>query len=278
MSKQVASRAPTTVGEVIDYGNFAGQGFEGQSQADISIPFITVLQGLSPQVERIDGAKVGMLINTVTEELYKGDEGLLFVPALTQHVFVEWVPRAKGGGFVGVHPITDEAVVKATELARVRNAEIKASGKDEKRVQARLDNGNDVIETFYIYGALCDEELPLGMAVIACTSTKIKAYKKFNTRVRTHLVSTPSGRVNPPMFANLTRLLTTKEKNSQGEFYNFDFQPANGSLKDSLLRTDDPRFLAAIDVKKMVESGKARAAFESQDAAGGDSPSEKTPF
>lgn len=263
---EVAARASTAVGQVIDYGEYAGAGFEHQTRDDIAIPFIAVLQALSPQLEKLEGAKAGMLINTVTEELFKGDEGLLFVPAVTQHVYVEWVPRAKGGGFVAIHEINSDVVKQAL-------AESKEFGK------LRVGE-NDLMETFYVYGVLVDEEQPLSMAVLAFTSTKIKVYKKFNTKVRTHLVPTADGRrVNPPLFANLTRIKSFKDKNPKGEFFNFELVPAHGDLKSSLLPPTDPRFVAAVDCKKLVESGAARAAFESQAAGGGeDGEDGKIPF
>jgi hypothetical protein len=276
--KEVATLNSTAVGQVIDYGDYAGGGFEGQTNADIAIPFINVLQALSPQLEKIDGAKAGMLINTVTEEVFKSDEGVLFIPALTQHVFVEWVPRDKGGGFVGVHASNSDIVARARASAAKKAEE---TGKDDFG-KLNTDSGNQLIETFYVYGVLADDVAPLGMAVLAFTSTKIKVYKKFNTKVRTHLVPTANGgRVNPPLFANLTRIKSFKDKNPKGEFYNFELVPAvGGDLKASLLAPSDPRFVAAVDCKKMVESGVARAAFESQATSGDDSAAggDKVPF
>lgn len=279
MSKnEVAARASTAVGAVVDYGEYQGQGFEHQSQKDIAIPFIAVLQALSPQVEKMPGAKAGMLYNTVTEELHKSEEGLLFIPAVTQHCYVEWVPRAKGGGFVGIHAMDSDVVKQATEDSK-EFGRLKV-GKLAEGTAPKDDPRNDLMETFYIYGVLADDTNPVGMAVLAFTSTKIKVYKKFNTKVRTHLVQVPSGaRINPPLFANLTRVRSFKDKNPKGEFYNFELVPAvEGDLKKSLLNIEDPRFQAAVDCKKAVESGVARAAFDTQSKAGDGDSEEKIPF
>lgn len=272
--QEVAAAKTTAVGAVIDYSEFSGQGFEGQTRADLSIPFIGVLQALSPAVEKLNGAKAGMLINTVTEELFDTKDGITFVPAVTQHVFVEWVPRNKGGGFVGIHAINGEVVKKAQATAA---AEAEKTGKDTGFLLT-TEAGNDLIETFYVYGVQTDGDAAVGMAVIAFTSTKIKVYKKFNTKVRTHLVALADGRrVNPPLFANLVRISSFKDKNNKGEFFNFQLSPAEGGdLKASLLKTDDPRFLAAVDCKKLVESGAARAAFDTQ--SGDDAKGEDIPF
>jgi hypothetical protein len=262
MSKEVSKAVSAAAGQAQalrvfeGYEEYAGKGFEGQSRDDLAIPFIAVLQALSPAIEKLPGAKAGMLMNTVTEELYAPDLGVLFVPALTKHCFVEWVPRKAGGGFVAVHELGSEAVTKA----RAASTEFGSFKVGE----------NDLVETYYIYGVLCDEAVPVSMAVIAFTSTKIKVYKKFNTKVYTHLVPTPDGRrINPPLFANLVRVRSFKDSSPKGEFYNFELVPAvGGDLKASLLAPTDGRFQAALDCKRLVESGAARAAFESQGEAG----------
>ncbi len=109
------------------------------------------------------------------------------------------------------------------------------------------------------------------MAVIAFTSTKIKAYKKFNTKIGMFQIRTPDGRkIRPPLFAHRVKLTAIKQKNNKGEFFNFDLNPANGDLASSLLPPGDPRLEAAKSCKELVAGGLARAAYESQEAAGGD--------
>ena len=67
---------------VYDYGSDAGAGFENTKGSDLSIPFIQVLQSNSPQVENNnpEGAKSGMLFNSVTKEMVDGREGIVFLP------------------------------------------------------------------------------------------------------------------------------------------------------------------------------------------------------
>jgi hypothetical protein len=110
--------------EVLDFGDDAGLGYENQSNDDIQIPFINVLQGLSPEVTAEDSDyKAGMIFNTVTQEAVKGSEGMVIVPVTTQHIFVEWIPRDKGGGYVGTHLPESEVVQKAkAESVSIRTA------------------------------------------------------------------------------------------------------------------------------------------------------------
>ena len=94
-----------------------GAGFEGFTADDIAIPFINILQKLSHQVDEddalhIDGAKAGMLFNTVTEELFDGKDGIMFIPVHRVHSYSEWVPRDMGGGFVAQHDPLDPVVLR----------------------------------------------------------------------------------------------------------------------------------------------------------------------
>lgn len=264
--------AKTDVAKYEDYGEDLDQGFEGQTSSDYSIPFIAVLQQMSPQCSDprdggMEGAKPGMLLNTVTGEVWDGREGMEFVPGMTQHVFVEWVPRDKGGGMVGRHEV-DSDVVRS---ARNNSGEF---GKLKTR------EGNDLIETFYVYGVLCTATgEPAENAIIAFTSTKIKIYKHFNTRVGFFMIPTPNGKRRPPLFSHLVKITSTKEKNAKGDFYNFALNPAKGDVASSLLAPTDPRYQAAKLCKEMVEKGLAKADFGSQEAAGRDSESTtKAPF
>ena len=106
MTKQeVAKTAPAGAVATYDYGGDQGAGFEDTSGSDLSVPFLGILQSNSPQVEDKDptGSEPGMLFNTVTRELVSSEDGVVFLPCHKETAYVEWVPRNKGGGFVGLH-------------------------------------------------------------------------------------------------------------------------------------------------------------------------------
>ena len=238
-----------------DYGEDSGAGFEGTKGSDLSVPFLGILQSNSPQVEDKDpeGAESGMLYNTVTRELFNGDKGVLWLPCHKEQAYVEWVPRAKGGGFVGLHDPAGEVVSKAIQ-------------ENDGEVFGKLSIGdNELAETFYVYGLLLDEDLKetMGFAVISFTSTKIKPYRDWMTAMYTL-----KGR--PPMFANRARIRTIKQKNEHGTYYNFRIDPAIDTWAKSLINPAENGSLLeeARDFRKMVTSGMARAAFETQNATG----------
>ena len=262
-STAVAKKAEQTTDVAIfkGYEEFEGRGFQNQTQEDIAIPFLNVLQAGSPEVQEgtVDGAKAGMLMNSVTQELY--DE-VQIVPSITQHVFVAWKPRDAGGGIVATYqpgdPVVKAAKTKSTEFGKYQDEE-----------------GNDLVETFYMVAILSVGDEPQGMVYIAFTSTKIKAYKAIMARIRPFQIAMEDGRrISPPMFAHLLTLRTQPQKNAKGSFFVPVITPAIGEdgktdLTAGLLSPEDIRFRMGAECEKLVDSGKARADTSTQD---GDQP------
>lgn len=250
-----------------DYGDDVGAGYEGTTNDDFSIPFLNVLQALSPEItgdgrEKIEGAEAGNLYNTVTEELLK--DGIEFVPSCREHVYVEWVPRVQGGGYVGRHSV-DSEVVKAAKAGASNPNELVS------------ESGNQLVETFYLYGVMVQGDL-ITPVVIAFTSTKIAVYKRFMTKVNQFTVNVGGKKQRPPLFAHLVRVGSTSQKNKHGSFFNFTLSPAEGDLEPSLLAPSDARFEAAKQLREAVSSGAARAAVESTEGGGGGATTTDVPF
>lgn len=251
----------------VDYGEFGGAGFEGQGREDYMLPFLGVLQAMSTkQLESIPGAKPGILFNTVTEELYK--DGVKFVPCITQHVFVQWKKRDAGGGFVAVHQLDAEVVTKAKATQAFGEFEVERTEVDAKGRESKVMD--DLIETFYVFGILVKADGTTEQACIAFTSTKIKVYKRWMTKARTIQIPGPNGtRITPPLFAHRFSLTTLKEKNTQGEFFNFNVSFDGVDAAACRLAPDDPVFQEAVGLRKMVQEGAAKADFSKQNVGGG---------
>jgi len=199
-----------------DFGEFAGTGMENVTSNDVSIPFLGLIQSLSPQLQEddakyIDGAKAGMLFNTVTNELIGDGSTAFFVPCCKESKYVEWVPRDNGGGLVAMHE-TNSEFVRAC----------KAAAKDQYKLST--DEGNDLLETHYVYGLLlaaADGKTAETPIVIGFSSSKIKVYKsQLMTRIRTI-------KGNPPMFAFRFKITVVAAKNKAGQpYHNFKIEPA----------------------------------------------------
>lgn len=263
-----AKKPDNAVGPTMDYGDSEGAGWENTSGDDFAIPFLAVLQSNSPQVTgdppdaKVEGALPGMLFNTVSKELIKGDEGVVIVPCDTQHVYVEWMPREKGGGFQGVHPLDSELVTRSKAAA------------EDAFGRIPTEQGTELVETFYMYAMLLDDieaTTPKEFAVIAFNSTKIKKYKQVMYRLRMFTINANGKKVTPPLFAHRLSLTTVGEKNSKGPFKNFELKPAiENDVGKSLIPAKDkdgnphPLLVEGSNLLSQIRKGLARAAHESQ--------------
>ena len=251
---------PTTVVEkstplsselVAGLEGLGGQGFENQTREDLTIPVIKLLQGLNPEVK--DGrGKIGQLFNSVTEEV--SDE-LLFVPAISAHEMVEFVPRSAGGGFVATHALNSDAVKWA-------KANCPFGAWRVPKGQGKVDN--ELVEFFSYFGVICDDLVPTGMAVFRFSGTKIKVYKQFNTRLQTFQLEGAKGRrFTPPMFSHLVLVTTRDEKNNKGEYSNLVLRGAvDNDLGKGLMGADDPRLQMAVECRRLVMEGAVTAGYD----------------
>ena len=238
------STGPQELQVAPDYGDYAGSGWEGTTQDDFAIPFLNLLQPMSPQVSgesALDGARPGMLVNSVTNALY-GEAGMIFVPSARQHVFVEWRPRDSGGGIVARHEPNSDVVQTA-----------KASGLFN---QLTTPDGNELIETFYLLGYTLgnsDDQEPGDVICIPFWSTKIKRYRAIMYQLNSY-----KGR--PPLFAHRLRITSSSEKNNQGTFYNYDIAPVNGTVGTSLIAPSSPLIEFGHQLAKQVQAGETKTA------------------
>ena len=230
------------------YEEYAGQGLEDISSEDRGLPFFEILQPLSPEVEEIEGAQAGKIINKATKELY---DSLRFVPACRQHVYTEWVPRDAGGGLVATYELTDPVVQAARSKQRVG-----------KHV---LPNGNELIETFYLYGLVLDDDDNPTPAVISFTSTKISAYKTLTTRADSLMFRTKDGRkLKFPWFAHVWNLGTEKKKKDKYTWWTWSvrFDGDDDKAEEARLPADHVAVSMGSDIVNSMKAGALKVNTE----------------
>jgi hypothetical protein len=228
----------------IDFGEYAGLGYEEATQEAYAIPFLTILQTNSPQcdsdaAEYVKGAKAGDFYNTATKELYDGKEGVKVIQCYWQQKFCEWAPREQGGGFRGAH-----------EVGTITTADLKRneSGK------VLLPNGNYLSDTRYHFLLLT---IPDGTrtVVLGLASTQVKVSKNWMTNQK--MIKTLEGK-NPPSFGMMYHLTTKTVSNDKGSWKSlvFDF--------DHILTPDEiPLFKEAVDFYKQIVSGARKIDHDS---------------
>ena len=65
----------------------AGLGLENIGQEDLALPFLKVLSRQDPILDDLEDAKAGDILNTVTNETFKGKDGILVIPVRTNAAF-----------------------------------------------------------------------------------------------------------------------------------------------------------------------------------------------
>lgn len=239
--------------EYAGYEQDAGQGFDNQTAEDISVPFLEILQPGSPECQEEGGARPGEIINRATGDTFSGKEGIPFIPSLTQHVVVEWVPRDQGGGIVATHEL-DSALVK-----QVRSTQ--PMGK-----YTHPENGNDLIETFYVYGVFSpiDGSAP-HPAVLAFSSTKIKPYKDWMFKARGIVIALPNGRkiTKLPLFSHRYLMKSKFVEKNNYKWHNWDIGFDGENAEAARLSPDSDLYQLGRTLYEDVASGMKKADTDS---------------
>ena len=206
--------AKATAGEVLvledDDLLSEGTGLESVGTEDYALPFLRVIQSGSPQLKKsdpnkyIEGAEEGMLFNTLTNQCYKGEEGVAVIPCAYTKKYIEWVPINKGGGFVrDDHPSN---ILSQTQ-------------KNDNR-QFILPNENEIVETSQYFLILIENEESPEQILLSCTSTQLTFARRWNTMLRTAQVKNAAGTsVLAPMFSYIYRLKTAAQSNNFGTWH-----------------------------------------------------------
>lgn len=212
------------------FADDAGAGMEGATAESFAIPFLSVLQKGSPQVDEasgaaLEGAKAGMLYENVNSKLLDGKAGVHIVPCSYRRVFLRWAPKGSdGAGFKG-------------ELAPEVVADMRAKGEIvdmDGKLYIPLADGtvNDkkcdrISDTRNHYVLLLDADTGgWKEALVSLTSTQIKKSKMLMSALASVKVNGPSGMFTPPTFANVVRMSTVPESNDKGTWFGVKFELA----------------------------------------------------
>lgn len=228
--------------EVATNDVFGGAIDAGQTTAeDFAIPFLYILQSGSPQVKKsageyVEGAEEGNIYNTVSKELY---ENVMVLAAHYERVFIEWVPREKGGGFVARYKEEPEYEVN-------------------EKGDWVLPNGNHLKDTRQWYVLVINPDGSSEPATIGMSGSNIKTSKRMMTTYRLQ-------HTKKPFILN-----TVPRENEKGSWFAWDFSvgefPEGAEELAGLFR----------DFQESCKSGNVRTADEtlrddaSTDAAPGD--------
>lgn len=203
---EVAKVQEASVPAVLDFSADAGSGFEEADTSSFAIPFLRQLQSMSGQCKKTDpayikGAEEGDFVNTVTEKLYKGEEGVIVVPCHYAHVYNKWAPER--GGYRGK--------LTASEYTKIN----KSTYTDSKGNSYEGDEeGNSLQDTREHYVLILNPDGTCEPALLSISGTEIKKSKKWMTLMQGIRIK---GQV-APMFSQMYKLTAVGESNSKGSW------------------------------------------------------------
>lgn len=215
---------------LMDFASDAGAGMEGAGQESFAIPFLSVLQKGSPQVDEasgaaVEGAKAGMLFENVTGRMFPGKDGVLIVPCSYRREFLRWGARDNGGGFKGAFDSDAVAEMRANGKIVELEGKLYAPEPDGSVSDKKSDRFND---TRNHYVLIIDEKTGAWTeALLSLTSTQIKKSKMLMSALASVKLKNGAGQMfTPPTFANFVRVTTTPESNDKGTWFGVKFELA----------------------------------------------------
>lgn len=257
----------------------AGEQFqETMSKDDMSIPFLSILQSLSPQctkgaAEYIKGAEPSDVFNMVTQELIKTTDddgnpvkGGKILPIAYKRSFIEWIPRSQGGGIVQEYSVEDGLSI-ITQRSEETGADIIHQGSPLGKP------GNQLNDTHTHFAFLIRDDGTWEPVVLTMTSTQIKPSKDLNNMVSKQKL--PDGR-KAPRFFGIYSFTTQRRSNDQGSWYIWRFEKESDVLEAGMM----DMFREAKQFAEGVQEGEhkadhAKAAAATQGEANPDAPSDK---
>lgn len=166
--------------------------------SDITIPFLKILQKLSPQCDEeneefVKGAKPGAFMNSLTGKVY--GKSIKVIPIYYTKNYIEWKPNR--GGLVKVHDIEPDMIDKSDYS------------------EWKLPNGNLIVETMNYYCLLADD-IGSGVVVFSLTSSALKYARAWNTQINTTRLDNGN---KAPFFSSVWELSTKQNKNDSGTWH-----------------------------------------------------------
>ncbi len=227
----------------------AGAGLENVTPDDLIIPQLKIAQKTNKEVDENDGSfipglQVGDIMNNITGEYCRGDQGVTVVPLAYKRVYLEFVDRDAGGGFVTIHE--NPGILSET----TRNNK----GQDE------LQNGN-YIQTTANHYVLLVQNGKTTPVMIAMASTQLKKSRRWLANMNSLRITRGNGEsFTPASYSHLYQLTTVPEKNNKGTWYGWKIDE-RGKITDGALYSQAKALAVTVNSPEFGEQTKEDVPF-----------------
>ena len=229
---QVAKKEKSDVALTSMFEQDQAGGMDGMGQGDFAMPFLRVLGQLSPAVNErdakyVEGAKAGMIFNTVTKQAYDGVEGVNVIPCGYKREYVEWSDRGEGTSApVAIHSVESGIIKEATRGADYKD---------------RLPNGN-YLENTASYFVMLDD---MSQALITMKSTQLKVSRSWNSMMNSIKLQGKNGMFTPAAYSHVYNLSTVQQSNDKGTWFGWNVQKV-GPIQDKNLYEAAKQFASSV--------------------------------
>ena len=178
----------------------ANEGFEGLDSRDYVIPFLRILQRMSPQcdedsAEKLTGAMPGLFFNTVNRKIY--GKSVQVIPISFKKLWLEWLPKRMG-------------LVNRYEPYSIK---VDTSDFSHWRIKERPEN---IIQETYSFFCLLIGHIDDGPLIFSLSSSGLRHGKNWNTQLM--MTRLPNGK-RAPFYSSVWKLETVINKNKDGSWY-----------------------------------------------------------
>lgn len=261
-AKLPAEFAPEFLSEIMED---AGTGVDNLGMDDVAVPYLYLLQTNSPQVNPdhdayIQGAKSGMFLNNVTNEVFEGP--LDIIPCAYERKYVEWVHRDDGGGYVRDYDIESNILEQC---------------KPDEKGKPRLSNGHMIVETAYHYVYMKNPNTGRWEEIIVpMKSSALKKSRRWNKTLMSTFI--PGTNKKAPRWLYPYQLTSVKEVKGTDTYRNYELARVETPVTVDQYRAAKAfaeQFSAGVVVRGKETLGEAEGGSENRASDGNSSPGMK---
>ena len=261
----------------------AGAGSENIGIEHLTVPFFSILQQLSPQVQKggpeyISGAEAGMIINTLTKKLYKanvGEEksnGICVAAVHFEPKAIEWKPRGQGGGGGLIRVWGDDDSYQNSpdyQFSKEKNRWISKEGNEV------TDHYDTYINQFGFFDEENVLQMEVAQGILSCKGSQIKKAKGWNAERMMLRINAGGRTINPASWYRTYRIRTKFESNDKGSWFGWVIEPylpvleidggrdfyaycktTNAQLRSGELKADDAGRMADISAGGLADGAE----------------------
>ena len=233
--KQVAVKKEAGLPSTILFEDDAASGFENVKTQSLALPILKLLQNGSGEAQKrnekyVEGAEPGMLLNTVTKQMYDGAKGVIVIPCHYKLEYQEWADYGTGSGRPENIFADDSDILSQT----VQDG----GGKD------RLENGNYILTVGQHYVLILGDG-GAEQALISMSSSQGKVSRKWNSMMMSISLDGKNGPYTPPSFSHAYKLTTVLNSGKGNQWYGYNIVK-EGPVKDASLYERAKKFYTSL--------------------------------